>query len=142
MIKYSMTTEIPAADISWSTSAEYVIQILRYSKKPSMARKGRGRKANVSANAKVKGWKIEDAEGKGMKKGKLVEKWEQVNPGRFFIETVHDKGKRWPDHAFEEILILEEGLERGFSRVEGVETHVSCKVHEGERLGVEIWRRC
>jgi hypothetical protein len=104
----------------------------------------RVKKANVSTghDLKGRGIKPEIGETKEVRKVKAgKEEWLQVSPGKFFIETVHEKGKRWPDHAFDEILILEEGLEGVFSRVEGVGMLVECGVHE-ERWAVGFWVRC
>lgn len=80
------------------------------------------------------------SKGKGKKEAAEAE-WEQAAPGRYFVETKHEKGKRWPDHAFDEVLITEEldGIPGCFRRVEEITMEVVCAEHEEVKWVCEFW---
>jgi hypothetical protein len=69
------------------------------------------------------------------------DKWVEVEPGRYFVETRHEKGKRWPDHAFEEVLIIEEGIPKEFSRLVEVKLDVVCRLHGSVRFVCQFWKK-
>jgi hypothetical protein len=123
---YSLSNGVPVAGLSWSEDSEYLISVLRYQKKEM--RKVKRKKRDK--------WTKRKGKGKGRE-----EKWVQVELGRYFVETRHEKGKRWPDHAFEEVLIVEEAIPGRFRRVEEVGLEVRCQVHGGIKFVCEFWKR-
>ncbi len=127
---YSLSNGISVARITWSEDAEYLIQVLKWRKKDVLKTK-RKRKDNWT---KRKGKSRE-------KRKRSEEKWVQAELGRFFVETRHEKGKRWPDHAFEEVLLTEEGIPREFSKVDEVRLEVGCVLHGEVRYVSEFWKK-
>jgi hypothetical protein len=91
---------------------------------------GRGRTKFIRAQEKGQG-----------KKGGEGDKaeWEQTSPGRYFVETRHERGQRWPDHRFDEVLIT--GMEdvEGFERIERVDMEFGCEVHKKVTWRCEFW---
>jgi hypothetical protein len=109
---------------------EYVVKVLRYRRKNVAKSLARKKREVTRARGKRQGKK----EGEGEK----VE-WEQTSPGRYFVETRYERGQRWQDHRFDEVLITEMEDVEGYEKIERVEMEVSCEVHKDVRWRCEFW---
>jgi hypothetical protein len=58
---------------------------------------------------------------------------------KLFVETRHERGQRWPDHRFDEVLITAMEDVEGFERIERVEMEFGCEVHKEVRWRCEFW---
>jgi hypothetical protein len=133
MAEYCQSNAVPVnEDLKWGEKVEYVVKVLRY------------RQKNVAKSAARKNRKVKRAKGDGKGKeegeGEKVE-WEQTSPGRYFVETRHERGQRWPNHRFDEVLITEMEDVEGFERIERVEMEFGCEVHKEVRWRCESWMK-
>ena len=135
--EYSQGNGIPVnEDLHWPEGADYLVKVVQYRQAEESQSLPPRKKRKVSPAKKIKTLRqrnypnVED----------LV-KWEQVAPGRYFVETKHEKGKRRPCHAFDEILITESlgGIPRCFERAEEVNMEAMCPVHSGRKWICEFW---
>ena len=124
-------------DLTWPARAEYLVKVLRYHSEEAP-------KSQPTASHTKKRRFVLRSSRKGKMKEKEVAqvvKWQQAAPGRYFIEMKHEKKKRWPDHAFDEVLVAEEvgGIPECFEKVEEVTMEAVCPVHSGVKWVCEFW---
>jgi hypothetical protein len=116
-------------ELKWREKVGYVVKVLRY------------RQKNVAKSPTRKKWKATRAKGKGQGKkeeeGEKVE-WEQTTPGRYFVETRHERGQRWPDHRVDEVLITQMEDVEGFERIERAEMEFGYEAHKEVRWRCEF----
>ena len=136
----SLSNAVPVVeDLTWSERADYLVKVLKYRQEDapesdSMSPPRKKRKAMFTTSRK----------GKTVAKKMAREvKWEQANPGRYFVEVKHVKCQRRSDHAFEEVLIAEgmEGIPACFNLVEDVTMEAECSVHSNVKWVCEFWAK-
>lgn len=133
MSEYSLTNCVPVAssNVKWSKDAEYLVEVHRFNRKdPSKIIK---RKNNGWTKAQ-RGKKVEE------NKVDMGQKWVERGLGRYFVETVHQRRKRVPEHAFDEVLITEERIPGIFKKVEEIALEVECPKH-GVKYVCEFFER-
>ena len=125
-------------DLTWSKRADYLVKVSQYRHEDVLKLE--------STTPPRKKRKIALSVRKGKTIAKQMErevKWEQANPGRYFVEVKHVKGQRRSNHALEEVLITEGvgGIPDCFKMVEEVMMEAQCSVHSNVKWVCEFWAK-
>jgi hypothetical protein len=131
MAEYSKSKAVSVSEeLKWGEKVKYVVKVLPYCQKNEA--RLRARKKRKATRATGKGQGMMEGEGENVQ-------WKQTSPGRYFVQTRHERGQRWPDHRFDEVLITEMEDVQGFERVKMVDMEFGCEVHKETRWQCEFW---